>query len=625
MIRKINNRKNEMLDLHKRLKDPSITMEGLDKIEAEIMMQYIKMPAQKSVGARIREYCEPDSTNRLERIESMKVAVGEPLKEIFYLSRETRDEIWEFARECNTHRIDFLCDPSKKEQYERDENIRKLDRYVNEDIEDTDTQVHKAQKAVRKHGNKILEMIFKAESTYEKELKARKELDRKVKRIEEMYEPKGAARSTQLGMYINSYKPTESLTKKNDTLRRMVRLDLLSKMREMLVKRRKEVKAKMEREKKVGVSLDAGKKKRSARGRGDMREEKTEGTVKGENVDEERQQISRIIQKESRSSVLKNSSGEPLFITEKEMPSHILNNTSQADESSFVEEFISQSKPIENTISTLEPFSLAKHGKRGSSYMNSLQFKTDSQSNAHQDETKIGEEPGRDIILETTNPEESISTKNDHSGNKYYLPGVKKITRFDAKQHPQGSRRSSNSNRSLENRLNEKQHRSYVSRAMTSNNNSHEMSGSNRLDSLIHPSTATRINVIDQISFQAADMRRSKEKMVRNLNNASKDAYDAFTLITFDKSRDEQSLFANPTDYVSSESKKPKLKQFREYIRNRNEDNRIHNERMVHESAALKQNKREELKILRGKLFQKVIEIKKIGQNLGNMISTTSH
>lgn len=644
MLRKINERKNVMLEMFKRLKSPKVTLDELDKIEAEIMLQYIKMPAAKGMAERIKEYFTQDPANKLEKIQTLRIAVGEPLNDLFYISREARDEIWEIARELETTRLDYLSDPSKKAQFIREQGVRDFDRRVNEGYVDPNSQVTKAYNTCNKYSAGILQMIFKHEKEQDEDFKNRKEIERRLTKIKEMYEPRGAARSLNADRYIPTHKPTESMIARNENIRKTVRLDLLSKMRKLLIRRREEIKQRPQPIQRLFHSLD----KPATATAGSLREvtEETRRKVKKSRslrkaaiddssimVEDLRSEAPQVESSEESKGVrfskhlhtekkpfLKSSASRPVFLTELSSQEPIHNGSNPEDSSSFAQDFPSFNHGGGHTVSTLENSSKEKQLKKlySAKELERLHLRGELLAEVN------------DVIFETENPEDSITQRRKEASsptsysirNGYHATRTPKQIQPFVKHARSNSHNSSHSNRSYEKKLNEKarfKHSKVISNYSTEGNESV------RLDSLLHPSTATHLQTIDNISFKAAEIRENKDAMKQRLRTLSKDSSDAFTLITFDKTRDQQSLFANPDEYMGQRNRKlSKLKVFRNYLHNRNKDNTDHNKRIVVESAGLKPVGSKDKKFERETMNRRLLDVKKVNHNLEKIITSNN-
>ena len=238
-------RKNEMKVLLDRLHQPQISLQELADIESEIMMHYIQLPGAKGLAQRIEDYFRPDGRSNQEQIDTLRMATGEPLSQIYYVSKELKNEIWEFAQECKTNRLRFLTDPSKKDELKRMEEILEFNRELTEGTINPASQVAKSQKVTDKYKDKLLGMIFSNEEKVKVEVQADRDLRIKLARVANIYQPKNAARSLAADLIFDTRKTNPSNLQRNEDTQKQLRLKILTNLRKQLLKRRAEIVRKM--------------------------------------------------------------------------------------------------------------------------------------------------------------------------------------------------------------------------------------------------------------------------------------------------------------------------------------------------------------------------------------------
>ncbi len=234
-------RPNKYIELQKQLKRKNITLEELDQIESELMVEYIQLPGRQHVTNRILDYCTQTVNENTETIQKIQVALGEPLREVFYISKETRGEIWEFAQECHSNRLKMLTDPQNRNKYQRMQNVVDFNNELNEGVIDERKQSSIANKEIDRRRNHILSMVLKSQKKFEGETKVNKELKTKLDRVEQIYQPKNAARSERAQLLFDTIKTSESSNKRNEDTRRELKLKILSNLRRLLMKRRNQI------------------------------------------------------------------------------------------------------------------------------------------------------------------------------------------------------------------------------------------------------------------------------------------------------------------------------------------------------------------------------------------------
>lgn len=245
MLREIkrgtSSRKNEMQSLFDRLHNPNVTLQELGDIESEIMMHYIQLPGTKGIAQRIQDYFKPDTRSNQEQIDTLRMGTGEPLSQIYPVSKELRNEIWEFAQECKTNKLKFLMDPSKKEELKRMDEMIEFNRELTEGTPHPNSMIAKSQKVTEQYKDKLLAMIFSNEDKAKAQVQADRDLRIKLARVANIYQPKNASRSQIADLIFDTSKKNPSNIQRNEDTQKQLRLKILTSLRKLLLKRREQI------------------------------------------------------------------------------------------------------------------------------------------------------------------------------------------------------------------------------------------------------------------------------------------------------------------------------------------------------------------------------------------------
>ena len=586
-------KKNELLELYSRLKKKNVTVKELNRLEAEIMLLYIRLPGNKEIAARLREYCEPDNNYRLDQIETARIALGEPFLSIFPITREVKQEIYELSIEFNSTKLQMLTESGHREKFQEMQKLMGFSNYVNDGVLDARSQSYQTYRTCEKHSKDILDLILRSKSTSSSSQtqssterdESNRNLEIKLKRVQEMYKPKNAARSLKADFIVSNGKATLSNKNRTNDKKREVRIDVLTNLRYLVVKKRNQLEGKNE--------LEVASNKSKYSGRMNTQNLSNYKLTGGFDINSKAKLSDHLAKTASIETLVENDR------LNKTMP---FGEGSRSRVEASVQDALKQSQKgsaREKSVSKLESHLklLEKSQKTSVPSMNQeslpnepsivyvdnavpeIHFDNKSQMNQKASEKKIAEKSSnlpmiqQNGILKSTSSKDKLNRSVDRQ-----VPDKVSIQDAVKFEFPQDLTTTANASKSLEpSRVNRsKQNRSVLSQIRYGKPKTcSRMHGATstsiyQTSSGAHPSNTTHLETLEDMHYMTQDFRRNRDVLKTQIGKLKEKASEEYEMLAYDPLSDKLNVYTEPLSMFQEEEKLPKgMQLYKKFLNDR--------------------------------------------------------
>lgn len=594
-----------MLNIMNRLKSPTVTLEQLDELESIIIMEIVKLPGSMTVEARLMECLGGGQSTKGEMMDMTRHAMGEPISEIFYVEQYQKNLISDVVSEYKFDAMKVLINPEIREEIKKQKELAQFSESINRKAEQG--QGGQLTKFQKDYNIKILRMIFDSRQEQDNDMKDRRELQLKLNRVKSLYRPTGAARSQLAAMTYDSSQGKRFTVEKNAMMQREIREKLLSNFRKMLLKKRAElIKRKDEVKQPRFVSIT---KQRNMTSSNESCEQEEESEREADNqifvtqASETKKQTKfptlagKVTKTEPGNHKLYRRDKGPLRKRKHGINPIIIDTKESVKIDSEESSQVSLAAP---DMPLVDKKSILEGGADNTA--NRLQSKLHS--------LLMSDVKPQDQSFTTSNKaSEYQASRTDSSKIDVLMMSIINNTVDEVKN-------SVNMDDAKHGRSKSTHHgRSYFSSEISG-----EGSQSKHIDSILHPSTYSRVQQIDHMVMQSYEVRQSKAELYKKLDEANKTTADDYNAITYDPRDDELNIYNLENSVVNKKKFTAGIEGYKKYLKSRNKYNREQKADFAPKPIS-QYTKNMQNKEIRYKLDSNIKKLKTIEASLNNVIT----